>query len=147
MNSQKIIIIIIIFAVLVLIASGIGVYYSIYGNFKFNFIKFGVNPITNATNNSNNESVVKIETPSVQEVENQNKINYPDTVIGTINFLDKGSVIKSTIKTSGGKEYTLSPNQPKAIYESFGAKDGKKVEIQGKITADNKLEWLTMKAI
>ena len=73
--------------------------------------------------------------------------DYPVVITGTINFLDKGVAIKSTVKTNDNKTYILSPNQPKAIYESFGVKNGVKVQIQGKIMQNNELSWITMKPI
>jgi hypothetical protein len=67
-------------------------------------------------------------------------------IIGTIDFLDKESNIKTIVRTNDFKEYILSPSQPKKIYESFGIKDGSKVKIQGKIL-ENTLEWFSIRPL
>jgi len=146
MEIKKIIIVTTL-VVLVLIAIGIGIYYFI--NYSLNF---GNNVVEQPTINTNtktktpgNESTEGY-LPTPDEINAQNKINYPDTIIGIIDFQDKGALIKTTIRATNGKEYILSPNQPKAIYESFGVKDGNRVQIQGKIINGN-VTWLTMKAI
>lgn len=141
MENKKIIII--VATVVVLIIAGIGIYYLINPN--FNFTKNVASQDGNITGNSKNVPVVK--TPTLEEANAQNKTNYPDTITGVINFLDNGGVIKTTVKTADGKEYTLSPNQPKIIYESFGAKNGSTVQVQGKIIDNNTLNFLTLKVI
>ena len=139
MEKQKIFIIIPL-AVLVLAIAGILSYYLLSS-------RTTSNQIANIPGNLRNVPNAKVNVPTQEELAAQNKIKYPNTVIGIINFLDKGVIIKTTVKTSDGILYTLSPNQPKVIYESFGVKNGNRVQIQGKIQSDNTLTWLTMKAI
>jgi len=56
-------------------------------------------------------------------------------------------VVKTTVKADDGKEYTLWPPQAKSIYESFGIKDGQRVEIQGRVNSQGNLEWGSMSPI
>jgi len=138
MEKKKIIIIVIIVLVLILAFLGIFTLINLTASFTKN--------VTNIVDTSKTVSTQKPTVPTLAEVEKQNEINYPDAIIGTIKFLDSKTAIKSTITTSDGKEYTLSPDQPKAIYESFGVKDGSKVQIQGKIVGD-KITWVSLKTI
>jgi len=77
----------------------------------------------------------------------QIKKNYPEIVQGTINFLDANGLLKTTIKTTDGKVYILWPPQPAAIYETFGAENGGKVQVNGKSLGNGKLSWTLMKPI
>jgi predicted PurR-regulated permease PerM len=135
MEKRKIVIIIIIVLVLILALLG-----------AFVLITSLTKNVANIIDTSKVTPAPKPVVPTLEEVEKQNQVNYPDTIIGTIKFLDNKTAIKSTITTSDGKVYTLSPDQPKAIYGSFGIKDGNKVQIQGKIVGD-KITWVSLKTI
>ena len=143
METKKIIVVIIL-AILVLALIGVGTYYLI--NHNFNFATTVINQVTNGIKNEKSEPPIKIKQLTPEEIAAQNKKSFAETITGTISFLSKGSLVKATIKTSDGKEYTLSPDQPEAIYGSFGVKNGNRVQIQGKIIGD-KIEWVNMKAI
>ena len=73
--------------------------------------------------------------------------NYPQVITGTIQFLDVKNVFKTTLKTADGTVYTLWPAQPEAVYKSFGATNGGKVQLNGKPLKDGKLSWILMKPI
>ena len=75
------------------------------------------------------------------------KKNYPEVITGVIKFFDKNNYFKATLKTDAGIEYILWPAQPKSVYESFGAKDGGRVQVNGKPLEDGKLNWALMKPI
>lgn len=77
----------------------------------------------------------------------QIKRDYPEVVRGVIVFLDTKNSLKTTVKADDGKEYVLWPAQPKSVYESFGAKDGGRVELQGRFPGGGKLEWGLIKPI
>jgi len=89
------------------------------------------------------------EVPQVTQEQQTKQLrkDYPKTIIGVINFLDTKSDYKSTLKTDDGKVYTLYPPQPKIIYESFGAKDGQRVEVWGRFSKQGNLEWSKMNPI
>ncbi len=143
MENKKIVIIVIV--ILILIAVGVGIYYLVNDN--FNLPKTATNQVKNGAKNATPPPPQKVKQLTPEEITAQNNKNYPETITGTINFSGKGSTVKATIKTSDGKEYTISPDQPEAIYGSFGVKNGDKVQIQGRFTQDNKIEWVSMKAI
>ena len=69
------------------------------------------------------------------------KIEFPEVVIGIITLSDQAS----KIKTLDNKEYLLWPPQPVSIYQYLGIKSGQKVEIQGKILEENRLQWRLIK--
>lgn len=73
--------------------------------------------------------------------------NYPEIITGTIRFFDTKNSFKATLTTDAGIEYLLWQAQPKAIYESFGAKNGGKVQVNGKPLDGGKLSWALMKPI
>lgn len=85
--------------------------------------------------------------PTAEQQSAQIKKDYPEVIQGTISFFDTKNLLKTTIKTSDGKEYMLWPAQPKSVYESFGAKNGGRVEIQGRFSKDGNIEWGLMKPI
>jgi len=144
METKKIIIIIIL-AILILAVVGIGVYYLV--NHNFNFAETVINQVKNGAKNTNQEPPIKVKQLTPEEITAQNKKDFAETITGTISFSGKGGTVKATIKTSDGKEYTISPDQPEVIYGSFGVKNGSRVQIQGRITGDGKVEWVTMKPI
>ena len=84
---------------------------------------------------------------SPEQQQEQIKKDYPETITGVINFLDVKTFFKTTIKTDDGKIHELSPAQPKSVYESFGAKQGGKVQLQGRFLANGNIEWATMAPI
>jgi hypothetical protein len=137
-------IIIIIAAILLVAALMLGYYFIMQ---KFNFAQNESVQTENESEKLNGQTPSQNSQPTIEEIEEQNKENYPDVITGKIYFLDNGTVIKTTIKTADGKEYVLSPDQPKVIYESFGAKNGGSVKVQGKITTDGKLEWILITPI
>lgn len=144
MENKKIIIIVVL-GILILAIIGIGIYYLI--NRNFNFTKAIINQVTNNTGTPKDGPIVQ-EAISPQEIEAKNKSNYSNTITGTITFSKStGSAVKATIKASDGEEYVLSPEQPEAIYGSFGVKNGDKVQIQGKFIENNKIEWIKIKSI
>ena len=139
MNFKKTIIIV-ISTILLLILALLGIYF---------FVSYNLLKIKNSQVGNEKVNLGEIERPkiTIEEAEAKNREKYPSTIIGIIKFLNKGSVVIATIKTSDGKEYTLSPDQPMAIYESFKVKNGDKVTIQGNFLSDNKIEWLTIISI
>ena len=137
--EQRNLIILTVVLLVVAVGVGAGVYYFF----------FQVTPVALIIDQGNQENETKAKKPEItpeQEIEQINR-DYPETVKGVINFLDKGAVLKSTIKTDDGKEYTLWPAEPKSVYESFGAQNGKRVEVKAKILENNRLEWKLMKPI
>jgi flagellar basal body-associated protein FliL len=136
MSKNLIVIIISVVVVIVLAAVGIGIYYYVSSvNYNLN------NP---EKNTENIKEVVEI-TPDQQTA--QLKKDYPDIITGVITFSDTKTSYKTTIKTDSGKEYILSPAQSSEIYQNFGAKNGGRVEIQGKINSQGSLEWAMIKPI
>jgi len=137
MENKKIIIIIsIAVVILVLCAAGISLYY---------FMSKNNTTGLNGENNNGTPGVPK--TPEEAEyTQEMQKEDYPEVITGTIKFLDSANTYKSTLTTSDGKVYTLSPDQPSSIYGSFGAKNGGKVKIQGRYK-DDKIEWTVMESI
>jgi len=138
MENKKIITIMAIaVGVLVLALVGLWVYSLINQNFSFE----------NITGNpaGNTPSIKTLTVDETKEILNR---DYPETITGIVKF-SKGDTetVKVTITTGDGKEYTLSPDQPAFIYGSYGVKDGNKVQIQGRFTSDNKIEWTSIKAI
>jgi len=83
--------------------------------------------------------------PNMEEIESKIKADYPETVSGVINFLGTGETFKATLTTDAGKVYILWPIEPKSVYESFGAKDGARVEVRVKSLEVENLEWKSMK--
>ena len=77
----------------------------------------------------------------------QTQKDYPILVQGTINFLDTKTLVKTTLTTADGKVYILSPAQPEVIYESFGVKNGQKVQVNAKSLDSTNLEWALMKPL
>lgn len=135
MERRTINIIIILTSIIFIIAfAGVGIYYII--NLDFNSAKPSLNQP------EENNTVRKL--PTKEEVDAQNKINYPDTLTGIIKFLDEN---KSTLTTLNNKEYIFYPNQPTGIYQSFGIEDGDKVQVQAKILEDNKIKWISIKKV
>ncbi|MGD0577111.1 MAG: hypothetical protein ABSA74_03500 [Candidatus Staskawiczbacteria bacterium] len=128
---------------IVVILAGIGVYYFVFFNrapapvaVKNNFL-----PVRK----TNKIPAAKPITPEEQAAEIQK--DYPQKIIGVINFLDTKTSYKATIKTDGGEIYTLWPPQPEAIYGSIGVKNGQRVSVQGKIDNQVNLEWATITPI
>jgi len=136
MSKNLIMIIVSIVAAVVLIAAGIGIYYYISS------VNYNLNNPGKGTENV--KEVVEI-TPDQQT--EQLKKDYPDTITGVITFSDTKTSYKTTVKTDSGKEYTLSPAQSSVIYQNFGAKNGGRVEIQGKINSQGNLEWALIKPL
>jgi len=73
--------------------------------------------------------------------------NYPLVVTGVIKFLDTKTAYKTTLKTDAGVEYLLWPAQPSAVYKTFGAKNGGRAQVNGKILGGGKLGWVLMKPL
>lgn len=103
-------------------------------------------PLPVATGNSASQSVPKTPLTPAQQLEQIQK-NYPEIITGVINFLDTKNSYKTTITADDGKQYTLWPPQPESIYESFGAENGGKVQVNGKPLTGNMLSWALMKPI
>lgn len=85
--------------------------------------------------------------PTLDQYQAQIKKDFPTVISGVINFLDATGALKTTVKTDDGKIYTLMPGQPKSVYESFGAKNGGRVEIQAKVLDNLQINWGAMKPI
>jgi flagellar basal body-associated protein FliL len=137
MDKKILISLIVVIVLLVVIAIGIGVYYFVFrGNTGF---------LANNTNNEQNPGEIKILTPEQQDKKIEKE--YAETVDGIINFLDKGEVLKTTLTTNAGKVYILSPAEPKSVYESLGAKDGKRVQVRAKSLSGDYLEWKMLKPL
>ncbi len=128
--------IIIVSIIVALIILSIALYY---------FISSGILPIKNILPGIQQEK----EVPRVTQEEQDAQLakEYPNTFTGIISFQDTDESYKTTLKTDDGKEYILWPAQPKIIYESFGAKDGAMVEIQGKLSSQINLEWTKIKLV
>jgi hypothetical protein len=141
MEKRTINIIIIMVAIIFILAlAGLVIYYII--SLDFGFAKPVVNEPENQNNlNSQNQTTSKI--PTKEEIEAQNKINFPDILIGRIKFLDKN---KTTLKTENA-EYVFYPNQPAGVYKSFGIEDGDNVKVQAKVLQDNKIKWISIKKV
>lgn len=75
------------------------------------------------------------------------KTEYPEVIKGVITFFDTKTLWKATIRTKDGKEYILWPSQPKSVYEFFGVKSGGNVEVQGRFSGDDRIEWKLIKPI
>jgi hypothetical protein len=133
----KIMSIILLVAVIVVILSALG-FYCYVAFFNHNLGKF----------QPNKALPVKALPDPAKQMELILK-NYPEAASGTINFWYKGNeLIKTTLKTDAGKIYTLWPFQPQSVYESFGAKNGKKVEVHAKsLINTDRLEWSLMKPL
>ena len=136
--SQKNLITLIAIVILVIIIAALGIYYLASSP------QSAYTPVT-LKQNAPGKIVVVPPTPAQQA--DQVKKDYPEVITGTINFLDTGSSLKTTVKTDDGKVYILSPGQPESIYKSFGAKDGGRVQIQGKVLQNGELAWGSMKSI
>ncbi len=137
--EKRNIILIITATVLVLLLVEVGAYYT---------IKYVSRPSPVANLSVDVTEVVEANSvPTPEEIEAQNKIDYPDIITGIVYFSKDKNPLKSSIKTSGGTEYILSPNQPYTIYETFGVRDGDAVQIQGKILENNKLSWVKMESV
>lgn len=141
--QQKKITLFIILILFVVIAFGAGIYY-------FLFISQGVK--TGSIGNVDLEQIIqrKVRPPIPPDPAKQLeeiKKNYPEVIIGVIKFFDTKNSFKATLKTDDGIEYILWPAQPKSVYESFGAKNGGKVQVNGKPLEDGKLNWALMKPI
>lgn len=133
-NLIIIIISIVIFAILAVI--GIGIYYytsSINYSFK--------------NTEQKTEEIKEVPQVTLEEQTAEINKNYPDKITGVITFSDTKTSYKTTIKTDSGKEYILWPAQSSQIYQNFGAKNGGRVEIQGKINSQGNLEWALIKPI
>jgi hypothetical protein len=126
--------IIIVVAIILVIIAIVCVYYFMPKEQNYTFVP--------------NTSVKAPPAPTPEEQLAQIKKDYPQVITGIIKFLDTNTSIKSTVTTSEGAVYTLWPNQPKSIYQSFGAKDGGRVEIQAKIVNNGQfISWGIMKPI
>jgi hypothetical protein len=140
---QQKIILFIILILFVVIAFGAGIYY-------FLFISQGVK--TGSIGNVDLEQRIqrKVRPPippdPAKQLEEINK-NYPEVIMGVIKFFDTKNSFKATLKTDDGTEYILWPAQPKSVYESFGVKNGGKVQVNGKPLEGGKLRWALMKPI
>jgi hypothetical protein len=136
--SKKILITLSVVTILLIIFAGIIYWYFSSSNFKNIEI---VNPVIE----QNNSQVSNI--PTVEEMVDKVNDEYPETVSGIINFSGAGASFKATLKTDAGKIYILWPIEPKSVYESFGVKDGVKIEVRAKSLESENLEWKLMKAI
>lgn len=130
--------------VVIIIVETIIIGYSVLN--KYNF--FAKQPAVAASVDVNNAIKKPNEKPLTPE-QQAAKIEkeYPQLIEGTINFLNKGKELKTTIKADNGKEYILWPPQPEAIYKSFGVKNGQKVQVHGKLNSQGNLEWAELKPI
>lgn len=137
---DKKLILIIVLVVLIVIAGG--AYYLIYS-------KPGQKNSDNVQNSIEQarRELAQIKVPSKEDQLAQIKKEYPETITGILNFFDTATTFKATIKTDTGKIYILWPAQPKDIYESFGVKEGQKVEVWGKTNSQGNFEWGNIKPI
>lgn len=134
--------ILLIFAVLILIllagaiAQGMGI-------IDLRKIKiFNNNPRQDVSQNNN----LAPKLPDPEEQLEKIKQEKPEIITGIIKFLDTKSVFKTTITSADGKTYILYPAQPKSIYESYGVKNGQKVQINAKLLENGQIEWALLRA-
>ena len=73
--------------------------------------------------------------------------NYPQIIKGVIKFFDTKDLYKATLQADNGTTYILQPAQPKVFYEALGAKDGGRVQVNGKPQDGDGLLWTLMKPI
>lgn len=141
MHIQTKSLVIIIVAVIILVAAG--------GFGYFKWISKNVDVITPEQKAKITEQK-KLEPVALPDPEKQLdavKQKYPQVITGTIRFFDANGSYKTTIKAADGTEYTLQPAQPKSIYESYGVKNGGRVQVSAKVLAGNKIEWALMKPL
>jgi len=131
--DKKIIILIII---LLLVLCGIGgwIYYLI-------LVK-SYNIVQNQNGATSENQGAKV--PTAEEFWEQAAVDYPEMITGIINF-QVGN--KATIKTEDEKTYTFSPDQPKGVYEGYGATEGSIVKVQARFIDGNKIEWVMLQVI
>ena len=141
---SKKVLIIIISAIILVVVIGAVVYY--FSSNKNNIVKQIGNTVSQNTNQSANNVAPVQKPPTPQEQTAQINKDYSQKIRGVINF-DTSKAMKTTIKSDDGKIYTLWPPQSSPIYESFGVKNGQRVEIQGKLNSQGNLEWVTLKSI
>ena len=132
------------------------VFLAVVGIAVYNIVLFvttsGVAPVNVAQNiqknNAQSKTPVK-EVPKITPEQQTAEVNkdYPLVIDGVINFLDKGANFKTTIKSDDGKIYILWPPQPSPVYQTFGVKNGGRVEVQGRINAQGNLEFGLLKPI
>lgn len=133
---------ILIIALVVLIVVAGGIYFLIYSRSE----QKNYDNVQNSMERARKE-IAQIKVPSKEDQLAQIKKDYPETITGILNFFDTTTTFKATIKTDAGKIYTLWPAQPKDIYESFGVREGQRVEIWGKTNSQGNLEWGDIKPI
>lgn len=142
MQSQKIILLIILILIVAAVL-GIGIYY-----FFLNLRSVIIGPVNNIGLQQKTQQKAQSPIPPdpAKQLEEINR-NYPEVITGVIKFFDAKNSFKATLKTDDGIEYILWPAQPKSVYESFGAKNGGKVQVNGKLLEGGKLGWALMKPI
>jgi hypothetical protein len=139
MNAKILVLVIIL---VVLIAAGIGLGIIFIPSLAKPKILPAVQPVVTVP-----KEIIPPLPSSPEEQLTQMQKDYPVVVQGTINFLDTKTLIKTTLTTADGKVYILSPAQPKVIYESFGAKNGQKVQVNAKSLENVNLQWALMKSL
>jgi len=140
MNKKIIILIISLTGFLVLCGVSYWVYYLV-------IIKdYGIVNIFGAKQEGNAKQQEKptSELPTQEEYLNKMATEFPDIIIGMLSFSSDG---EATLKTSKGKIYTFTPNQPKDVYAVFGAKAGDNVQVQAKILDGNLIEWTRLSVV
>jgi len=137
MTKKVLILSIALVSLIIGIILGVSVYY---------LLLYPKNPINSSAGGAEEKTEGVIELTPAQQLEKTKK-DYPEVIQGIISFLDTKNSLKTTVKTDDGKEYILWPPQPKSVYESFGAKNNGRVEIQARFLEEGKLGWGLMKPI
>ena len=135
MNNKKLVVLIATVILLLIILSQV-IYYVFFKDFR---IVKELNPI-----NDNKDQEVQTEVKTPDEYWQQAEQENPDVLIGIISFNPQDT---ATLKTEDNKIYTFTPNQPEAVYGSFGVKDGDKVRVQAKILDENTIKWVKMEVV
>jgi flagellar basal body-associated protein FliL len=140
--QKKKIVLLIILILFVAVLLGVGIYY-------FFYILHGA--ITGpGVHSAQKVAPKKLHSPNSSTPADQSKIinkNYPEIITGVIKFLDTKDFFKTTLTTDSGTEYVLWPAQPESVYESFGAKNSGRIQVNGKPLEGGKLSWALMKPI
>jgi hypothetical protein len=122
--SKQIILLIIVIVIIALLGGGI--YYFIYKNMF-------MTPTINQTKEENTADLIKKD--------------FPDVVVGIITISSNKGIDSAIIKTDDGKEWSVWPDRPQPSYEHEGIKTGQKVELRGKISDENRIQWRLIRPI
>jgi hypothetical protein len=141
--EKRIIILLIVLFLAIAASLGISVYY-------FLSVPKSVKPApvtaTNVPVKSRQKPLLFTPPDLAKQLEEINK-NYPEIITGVIKFLDTKNSFKTTLTTDSGMVYTLWPSQPEVVYQSFGAKNNGKVQVNGKPLGNGMLSWALMRPI